>query len=96
MTSFKYENYPPKATAEETSILVVGVARHAKEVEFLIKAPLEPPDFSPASIPAPITLYPSLYPRTGFENALRLQPAFNLLYANIANDLSFLEESISR
>jgi hypothetical protein len=91
MSSFNYQNYPPKTTAADTERLVQRAAHHARDVQFLVNSP-SPPE----SIPAPITLYPSLFPRSCFETAQQLQPSFNLLYASIANDVDFLEEAISR
>ena len=92
MSSFNYQNYPPKAKAADTERLVQRAAHHARDVQFLVKSPSPPPE----SIPAPITLYPSLFPRSCFETAQQLQPSYNLLYASIANDVGFLEEAISR
>jgi glutathione synthase len=92
MSSFNYQNYPPKATAAETDRLLERTASLAGDVEFLVKSPTPPPE----SIPAPITLYPSLFPRSCFDTAQQLQPSYNLLYANIANDVAFLEGVISR
>jgi glutathione synthase len=92
MSGFNYNNYPPEATSAETEKLVQRAAHHSRDVEFLVASPTPPP----ASIPAPITLYPSLFPRSCFETAVQLQPSYNLLYANIANDVGFLEEAISR
>ena len=43
---------------------------------------------------APITLFPSPFPRTCFEKALELQPAYNELYAAIAGDEEWLEEIV--
>lgn len=40
---------------------------------------------------APITLFPSLFPRTCFEEALELQTLYNELYAAIAGDEEWLE-----
>ena len=41
---------------------------------------------------APVTLFPSLFPKECFEEALRLQPAYNRLYMDIVSEGAFLEE----
>ena len=43
---------------------------------------------------APITLFPSLFPRECFKEALELQTAYNELYASIAGDEKWLEEIV--
>ena len=40
---------------------------------------------------APVTLYPSLFPKACFYEALSVQKAYNLLYASIARDEEWLE-----
>ncbi len=44
------------------------------------------------AVNAPVTLFPSLFPRHCFEDALGIQTAYNELYANIANDEEWLGE----
>ena len=39
---------------------------------------------------APVTLFPSLFPRNAWEQALRIQTRYNELYAKIANDTEWL------
>lgn len=61
-----------------------------------------PSDFTPdsqdpqdiAAIPAPVTLFPSLFPSTCFEEAVAIQKAYNELYARIAMDEGWLGEII--
>ncbi|KAJ9643018.1 Glutathione synthetase [Coniosporium tulheliwenetii] len=43
------------------------------------------------AITAPLTLFPSLFPRACFEEALAIQKAYNELYAAIAQDEEWLE-----
>ena len=43
---------------------------------------------------APITLFPSPFPRACFKEALELQTAYNELYALIAGDEEWLEEIV--
>ena len=52
---------------------------------------VQPP--APASaIHAPLTLFPTSYPRSKFLLAKELQPLYNVLYARIATDEKFLDE----
>ncbi|KAG8885934.1 hypothetical protein FRB98_001540 [Tulasnella sp. 332] len=44
-----------------------------------------------SAIHAPFTLYPTPFPRTLFERALRIQRAYSILYARIALDMPFLD-----
>lgn len=44
------------------------------------------------AITAPVTLFPSSFPRKCFEEALGIQRAYNELYARIASDEKWLSE----
>jgi hypothetical protein len=58
---------------------------------YLPVADVQPP--APASaIHAPFTLFPTLFPRSKFLLAKKLQPLYNVLYARIAADEKFLDE----
>ena len=46
------------------------------------------------AVTAPVTLYPSLFPRTCFEEAREIQPSYNALYAAIAQDESWLGDIV--
>ena len=48
------------------------------------------------AIPAPITLFPSLFPMRCFNEALIIQTAYNELYANIARDEKWLGSVITQ
>ncbi|KAI9653352.1 MAG: hypothetical protein M1831_006057 [Alyxoria varia] len=48
------------------------------------------------AIPAPITLFPSLFPMGCFNEALIIQTAYNELYANIARDEEWLGSVITQ
>ena len=43
---------------------------------------------------APVTLFPSLFPKSCFEEALTIQKAYNILYAAIASDVEWLGKII--
>jgi hypothetical protein len=42
----------------------------------------------------PVTLFPSLFPRTCFHDAIEIQPEFNKLYAAVAADEDWLSAVI--
>ncbi|TDL16651.1 glutathione synthase [Rickenella mellea] len=51
-----------------------------------------PPTQAPSSaIHAPLSIFPSPFPRELFERAQRLQSVYNVLYARIAQDAEFLD-----
>ena len=90
-------NYPPTLTTEQDHFLLhtlndwcsangltvrpaadaVGADRNAR--------------LQVLATPAPVTLFPSLFPRDCFEEAVGLQTAYNELYARVASDEIFLE-----
>jgi glutathione synthase len=37
-----------------------------------------------------VTLFPSLFPRSAWEDALKVQKAYNVVYAKISNDVEWL------
>lgn len=45
---------------------------------------------------APVTLYPSLFPRACFDEARAIQKAYNELYAAIARDRGWLTHIVKR
>ena len=46
------------------------------------------------AVTAPVTVFPSLFPRACFEEARAIQMAYNELYAMIASDESWLQEIV--
>jgi hypothetical protein len=47
-----------------------------------------------ARIP-PVTLFPSLFPKRAWQNAVGLQTIYNELYARVANDVEWLGEILT-
>jgi glutathione synthase len=43
---------------------------------------------------APVTLFPSPFPRCCFEEAISIQPAYNELYSAISRDEEWLERIV--
>ena len=47
-------------------------------------------------IHSPVTLMPSIYPRSEFEYDFNLQNSFNQLIFSVSNDYEFLKESLKK
>jgi len=90
-----YPDYPPHLTPEQEQYLLSNI----KNWSILNGLAVRPsPGFvsektnSPGSlaVTAPVTLFPSLFPRSCFEEARAIQRAYNELYAAIARDEAWL------
>lgn len=97
MASEMWESFPPKASEEQLEYLVQIVKDWAIFNGLVVRP--NPAFISNEVNPnhvvatnAPVTLYPSPFPRTCFENAQRLQTVYNELYAAIASDEEWLGE----
>jgi hypothetical protein len=89
-----YSTWPPKLPEPEEKYLLETLKDYGLSVGFCVKH--HSPDIGDCAALAPITLFPSLFPRSCFELAEGVQKAYNLLYAKIASDTKWLEESISQ
>ena len=92
-------NYPSALTEDQLQYLVSNI----KDWSILNGLAVRPSpkfvrkDIDPSgsiAVTAPVTLFPSLFPRALFEEALKLQVAFNSLYAKIASDEEWLREVV--
>lgn len=84
--------YPPQLTLEQREYLVA----HLKDWSITHGLTMRP---SPALVDdvmgtlatvAPVTLFPSPFPRHCFEEAISIQPAYNELYSAISRDEEWL------
>ena len=90
-----YPSFPPQLSQAQEENLVSNLKDWALANGLVVKP-------SSALIPkrvdspgvlgtvAPVTLFPSLFPRACFEEALKLQKAYNILYAAISSDEDWL------
>ena len=94
-----WPGYPPKLTPEQSKYLLSNI----KDWSIYNGLAVRPPSiFVPEDIDsskclattAPVTLFPSLFPRSCFEEARAIQPAYNALYAAIAMDEQWLGEIV--
>ena len=92
-----YEGYPPKLSAEQEQWLVQAVKDWTIEHGLVVRP--SPAVVSDKNNPyhvlatnAPVTLFPSPFPRSVFDQARNLQTTYNDLYAAVASDESWLED----
>lgn len=92
-------DYPPKLTSEQSDYIVSNI----KDWSILSGLAVRPSSsfvsekIDPSrslAVTAPVTLFPSLFPRECFEEARAIQTAYNELYACIANDEEWLGEVV--
>ncbi|ORY17659.1 hypothetical protein BCR34DRAFT_621826 [Clohesyomyces aquaticus] len=91
-----YPEYPPELSPEEEQYLLSNL----KDWSIAHGLAVRPaPSFVPTShdpsgalaTTAPVTLFPSLFPRKCFEEGLAIQTAYNELYSAIARDEQWLQ-----
>lgn len=99
MAASIYPAYPPALEPEQTDYLLFNL----KDWSMLNGLAVRPSSsfvsekIDPSrslAVTAPVTLFPSLFPRACFEEALAIQIAYNELYACIANDEQWLGEVV--
>ncbi|KAL5519732.1 hypothetical protein ACEPAG_1392 [Sanghuangporus baumii] len=94
MASFVFPDWPPHLTDAQQSHLTQLATTYALSHGLLYLPPSSPSSPTPAptsAIHAPLSLFPSPFPRSLFQNALRFQKIYNVLYARIALDEEFLD-----
>jgi hypothetical protein len=77
-------SYPPEAT----DALLTALTDYCLSHGVTVRPP--PPATAALATPAPVSLYPSLFPRTCFDAGRTVQPAYNAVYAAVANDTEWL------
>ncbi|CAL8582181.1 Glutathione synthetase [Xanthoria parietina] len=96
-----YPDFPPKTTLEQQDYLLSNI----KDWSILNGLAIRPStsllststDLSGTlAATAPVTLYPSLFPRACFHEARAIQKAYNELYAAIARDQNWLRQIVQQ
>ncbi|KAK2787379.1 hypothetical protein FQN52_007285 [Onygenales sp. PD_12] len=94
-----YADYPPPLTSEQQQFLVSTVKTWAlqhglsvKPSPTFIEKQLDPNGVLATN--APVTLFPSPFPKSGFDHATAIQTAYNELYARISRDEAWLGKII--
>ena len=91
--------YPPSVTAEELDNLVQAAEDWSMANGLCVRPPLSvaPPGTGPAGVlatSAPVTLFPSAFPLSCFEQGQAVQQAYNELYAKVAQDEGFIRQMV--
>ena len=99
MTESIYPDYPPDITEQRLQELCSTVNDWAVAHGLAVRPPpdLVSKEIDPTgslAVTAPVTLFPSLFPRSCFEEAVQVQRDYSLLYAAIASDEAWLESVI--
>jgi glutathione synthase len=88
MTQSIYSNYPPDLSPDQQKFLVTAVKDWAIQNGLAVRP--SPAVVSSEANPngvlatnAPVTLFPSPFPRACFDEAIALQEIYNKLYASI-------------
>ncbi|ORZ33437.1 glutathione synthase [Catenaria anguillulae PL171] len=88
--------FPPALAADQIHALrdmaVDWSLAHGLVIRALGSGPDGKSALSHSAVHAPIALFPSPFPKAGFEQARRLQPVFNTLVHEITKDSGFLSE----
>lgn len=89
-------DYPPELAPEEEQFLLSNLKDWSIAHGLAVRPP--PAFVSSSQDPsgvlattAPVTLFPSLFPRACFEEGLAIQKAYNELYSAIARDEKWLQ-----
>lgn len=87
------DSYPPETTPDRFEHLLTTFKDWSLANGLTVRPP---PHFSEnpheaLATHAPVSLYPSLYPRSSFESARAVQTAYNELYARVSEDSEFLD-----
>ena len=99
MAASIYPDYPPVLTSAQSEYLLSNL----KDWSILNGLAVRPSsafisrEIDPSgslAVTAPVTLFPSLFPRACFDEARAIQTAYNELYAAIAADETWLKEIV--
>lgn len=90
MASCLLDKWPPQLNDEQQKELTHLATLYALS-HGLTYLPAGYPTPIASAIHAPFSLFPTPYPRDAFNRARKLQHAYNVLYARIAQDVDFLD-----
>lgn len=90
-----YPEYPPDLSQEQSEYLFTTLKDWSIAHGLAVRPPASfvPVETDPTGVlasTAPITLFPSPFPRSCFEEATAIQTAYNELYSAIARDEQWL------
>jgi len=92
MSASAYSDYPPQLTPEQRDYLVERLKDWSIAHGLAVRpSPILVDDTKGVlATTAPVTLFPSRFPRCCFEEAISVQPAYNELYSGISRDEEWL------
>jgi glutathione synthase len=82
--------YPPTLSPQQLSNLIFNIKDYQITHGMLLKYGSDAHSIN--AIPVGVSLFPSLFPRSLFEEARELQALYNKLYARVAEDEEWLFE----
>ena len=99
MAASIYPDYPPQLSSEQSDYLLSNVKDWSILNGLAVRPAISfvPETLDPLrslAVTAPVTLFPSLFPRACFVEARAIQTAYNELYALIARDERWLQEVV--
>ena len=94
MANSIYPEYPPKLSLAQEAYLVFNINTWSLLNGLAVRPATIPPHGTHSSesvaVTAPVTLFPSLFPRNCFEQAKAIQKSYNTLYCSISVDETWL------
>ena len=99
MPAGMYPEYPLKLTSQELDYLYSNLKDWSIANGLAVRpapsyVPTETDPSGALATTAPVTLFPSLFPRVCFEQAKSVVEAYNELYSAIASDEAWLKEIV--
>ncbi|KAJ3747659.1 hypothetical protein DFH05DRAFT_1441827 [Lentinula detonsa] len=92
MPAFDFTQWPPFISDKDRATLQYRATTYALAHGLLYLSVGAQPPAPTSAIHAPISLFPTPFPRVQFEQAQRLQSIYNVLYSRIAMDTEFLDQ----
>ena len=99
MAGSVYPFYLPELSPEQSNYLLSNIKDWSILNGLAVRPPRSfvPKDVDPSgslAVTAPVTFFPSLFPKACFEEARAIQKAYNELYALIASDEVWLKKVV--
>lgn len=92
LSNFEFSQWPPVLSCSQLEALTLYATTYALSHGLVYLPELTIRPLAPTSaIHAPLSLFPSPFPRRLFELAQRLQRTYNILYSRISMDNEFLD-----
>ena len=90
MAASIYPDYPPQLSDSQNQYLLSNIKEWSILHGLAVRPSEEVDPSGSTAVTAPVTLFPSLFPRSCFDEARAVQTAYNELYASIASHADWL------